>query len=256
MSKLQGWIAAPVVALVGFIVLLTPLLINGGPIYWFDTLAYLHGGSTAIESLTGIETRYDIMKRTEAVDIFLVEENAAQDATSVGPDPSPQKATLSMSDPAARENPGGARPPSGADYQISQARSVYYAVALSALSMLGGSAAPAVFAVLLLLLAGVALLRTVFDGQLVAPGLLMVAAAAVSSIGVVAALLMPDVLAPLSILSVAVFFAFHDRLSRSGKLFWAVLLVISAVSHSTHVVVAIFLLPISMLLAADRKSVV
>jgi hypothetical protein len=116
--------------------------------------------------------------------------------------------------------------------------------------MLGGSAAPAVFAALLFLAAGISLLRTVFDGRLVALGLWMLAGAALSSAGVFAALLLPDMLAPLSILSVAVLFAFHDRLSGAGKLFWAALLVIGAVSHSTHLVVALFVLPIGLLLAA------
>lgn len=257
MPRMRGRIAGLVVALAGFLVLAMPLLINGGPIYWFDTLAYLHGGGTAIESLTGIETRYDAMKKTDAVDVFRLEKGAVQNASPAVPDLAPQDAISSTQDSAATTDSGASGSAGGADYQISQARSAYYAVALSALSVLGGSAAPALLAVFLLVLAGMALLRAVFDGRLVVPGLWLVAGAAVSSIGVVAALLMPDVLAPLSILSVAVFFAFYDRLNTRGKFFWAVLLVISAVSHSTHVVVAIFLLPIGMLLAAclGRKFV-
>lgn len=237
MDKPMTRIVAPALALVGFIILLMPLLINRGPIYWFDTLAYLHGGTTAIESVIGLETRYSAIQKAPSVDVTrLLQEDTPKEEALLEPQ-------IAVKDP---NTPKTAK----ADYQISQARSVYYAVILVALSELGGSIAPALCAALLLTATGVALLRSVFNRHLLMPGAWMVVAACFSCVGVFVALLLPDVLAPLSILSVAVFFAFYDRLSRAAKWAWAGLLLISTISHSTHFIVAVALLPVGVLLAA------
>lgn len=232
MDRPLARVAAATLILAGFIVLLVPVLLNRGPIYWFDTLAYLHGGGSAIESVFGVETRYHEIQRAASVDVSQLFQQSPENATQ-----------------SAATTPDTSQSQANADYQISQARSVYYSMVLVSISSIGGSAAPVFAVAALLTFIGVALLRTVFQGRLILPGLWILAATCVSSISVFVALLLPDVLAPLAILSVAMFFAFYNRLSAAAKWGWAALLLVSTVSHSTHFVVAVFLIPIGALLA-------
>lgn len=207
-------------------ILLAPALINGGPIYWHDSLSHLHGGSSALNVTTGLETRYSEMER------------------AILPDPgsAPEK-------PATARGTGGPSPTSDAEYMISAARSPYYSVALTFISALGGPLAPVVVQALLVLATGIFLLRAVFRGQLARPALYLLAAASVTTIGIFSTILLPDILAPLGILSAAVLFSFYDRLAGLDKLFWFTVLVVSVISHTSHLAVAALFVPVGIIVA-------
>ena len=212
------------VAAVGLLVLLAPALINGAPIYWHDSLAHLHGGSSALHATTGLETRYSVMERA-----ILPEPGS----------PAPGAGTVAGTGATAAAE----------DYRISMARSPYYSVVIVGLSAVGGPLAPLVMQALMVLASGIFLVRAVFAEARLGPALWLLAILPFTTAGIFSAILLPDVLAPLGILATAVLFGFYERLARIDKLFWFVLLVFSVISHTSHLAVAMLLIPLGLVLA-------
>lgn len=242
-------LAGTFIAALACLVLLLPAWFNGAPIYWYDSLAHLHGGSSALNATFGMDTRYSDMER----------------AARVGSEP--QQLQAPAAGPPATEvdkggDAGNATARSGAvesgaedaetDYRISMARSPYYSVIIVLLSDTFGPFAPIVAQVLLLVAAGFFLLRAVFPDQKIAPALYLLGATSLSTAGVFCAALLPDILAPVGILSVAVLFCFYDRLGWPDKAFWFSALVLAVISHTTHIAITALLVPIGVALALGR----
>ena len=131
MLRLLAGMAIPVLA---FLVLFSPAWINGSPIYWYDSLAHLHGGSSALNTALGLDTRFSVMEQ------------------AVAPEPGAPRSV----DQAGRSDLSSSvvTGPPKEDYRISMARSPYYSVIVVFLSDMGGPFAPIIAQVLLLMQPG------------------------------------------------------------------------------------------------------
>jgi hypothetical protein len=222
-------------ALVGaaYLVLIIPFLINGGPIYWgYDSFAYLHGGSTGLEIATSLETRYTHMEKLVPSSAPLAQESVQVQA---------QSSAIEQMPPLEED-------------RISSARSPYYATFLAGISSLFGPSAPVHFFALLFAATFVMFLRTVFPGKLPSAAILVFAGLALSMAGFFSAVLLPDILAPMGLLASAILFAYWPKMSWAERIVWFAILVFSLISHSTHLAVAILILPLAMLLAGQMKA--
>ncbi len=218
------------IALLALIVLLAPALLNRGPIYWHDSLAYLHGGSSAISVTTGLQTRYTVMERA------IVPQNANPDEGST------VTATANVDGPAGDEA-----------YRITMARSPYYSVFLTSTSVVGGPFAPVLAQAMIVAAAGFFLLRALFADHWHRPALYLAAITAVSGTGLFCAVLLPDFLAPLGIVATAALFGFYDRMAWTDRSFWVVLLTFSVISHTSHLAVTFLLIPFGLILALFKS---
>lgn len=223
------------IALVSYIVLMLPLAFNGAPIYWYDSVAYLHGGGTALSQITGITTKYSNIIKGMSDPQTASPGNHSQPVDE-GPHQTVLEAEQTM-------------PEKTEDYRISSARSPYYAVFLAGVSSVAGLKGPVYLQALMVLLSCAFLLKAVFKDALERPAFFMLCALAMTTAGTFAAVLLPDILAPLGLLSFAVLFAFWFRLSRFEKGYWYAILVIAIVSHMTHLAVTVLLFPFAMLLS-------
>jgi len=213
------------VAMLGYLVLLAPLWLNGAPFYWPDSFAYLKGGGTALQAVLDIDTRY----------------------VSNVPTGEPASSSVEPTQPVEPESTLVDVPFN--DERISSARSPYYAVVLAGLSSFFGPACP-VFIQAFLMLASVGMvLRAIFGSIRTAPALVVLGAMALSAAGIFTSLLLPDFLAPLALLSVAVLFAFWRRLRRWDIVFWYLILITSILSHTTHLAIALFMIPFGIIFA-------
>lgn len=227
-----------------YVVLLLPLLINGAPIYWPDTIAYLHGGSTALKTVVGVETRYSELER--------IEPKTSSDSdpeASASPEVIAEKmpGDLSASDSVSFEAVP-AKQPQDVEYRISSARSPYYAVFLTGMSAALGPSGPAYVQALLAAFAIALLLRAVFPDRLPRAAVLIFVGLALSTAGHFSAVLLPDILAPLGLLAIGVLFGYWSWLPRSDRAAWLAILVFSLLSHNTHLAFAILILPLAALL--------
>ncbi len=224
------------IAGLAFLLLLMPALYNGSPIYWYDSMAYLHGGSSALNTTIGFETRFRNMERATPPKL----EIAGSQHKDAKREPSSSAATESH----APET----------EYRISMARSPYYSAILVFLSGTYGPFAPVAGKALLIVAIGFLLLRAVFKSRITTPALYLLAALSVSTAGVFCATLLPDILAPVGIISVAVLFCFYDNLSNLDRGLWFGILVFSIVSHTSHIAITFILIPIGVVLAVLRQN--
>jgi len=205
---------------------LVPVTFNGAPFYWPDSFAYLKGGGAALNAVLGVETRY--VGVTAAIPVATPDRptKAQADISAVAPTPSP--------------------PP---DDRISKARSPYYAVFLAGSSAAFGPAAPVYLQALLLLAAMGMVLRPIFGGVRALPAALLLVALSLTSASLFTTLLLPDFLAPLGLMGAAALLAFWPRLSRGEIGFWYLVLLASILSHTTHLALALLVVPCAVVLA-------
>lgn len=213
-----------VTALFGYLILLLPSYYNGAPLYWPDSIAYLHGGSSAVSVVTGFETRYVQIERVALLP-------AVSDAVDV----------------TQADVPKTPMPPQDDGYRISSARSPYYSVALVSAATLGGPMFPVHTQAALIVLSLLLALKALFPRDFLRTAVYSTGALSITSAGVFATLLLPDFLAALAILAVGVMFASWTRLTLAEKIFWFLLLSFAVLSHRTHLAVVFLLLPICML---------
>lgn len=217
-----------IVVLFGYLILLMPAKINGGPIYWPDSIAYLHGGSSALAIVTGVDTRYSEMERVSR------ETSAKTDAAGESP------AHDSAETPVVAT--------SGNDYRISTARSPYYSVLLAGTSHYMGTMAPVYAKAALVMVSLLLLVRAIFQTYIARPIFLTVLALSVTSAGFFTAVLLPDILAPLAVIAVAVLFMAWQELKPWEVAFWFGILCLSILSHTTHMALILLILPFCVVL--------
>lgn len=235
-------VAGSLIAFLACLMLLLPAWFNGAPIYWYDSLAHLHGGSSALNATFGMETRYADMERAERV--------SPEPQTSLAPVTKPP---VTETDSATKTGAAAASP-GETEYRISMARSPYYSVIIVYLSDRFGPFAPILAQVLLLVAVGYFLLRAAFPDRKLTPSLYLLGATSLSAAGVFCAALLPDVLAPVGIVSVAVLFCFYDRLGRLDRVFWMTALALAVISHTTHIAITGLLVPVGVVLALMRRD--
>lgn len=228
MRSLRPNLRLLLIALTGYLVMLMPLTFNGAPIYWPDSIAYLHGGSSAVSLVTTRATPYASIERVLSA-------------------PQPHLASAPTKEPAAQDIK---TPEEGSHYRISAARSVYYAVFIVVTSTLAGPSGPVYVQALLMSLCLIFLAKAACrDADPEKPAIFMLCAIGVTSAGMFSAILLPDFLAPLALLAMGVLFAYWPDLSTGEKLFWYGTLVFSVVSHTTHLAMVFLLLPFAIPLA-------
>ena len=235
MTSTSAKIRLILIGIAGYLVLLLPLSFNGSPIYWPDSIAYLQGGSTALAVATGFETKYSGIEKGRPENTQGTSTEAERATTDVSTQAGPQ----------VLNTPSAAQP----DYRISTARSPYYAVFLAWTSSVAGVQGPVYVQALLVLLALGLLIKEVFPEKQEQPALLLLFMVTLTSAGIFAAIMLPDVLTPLGLLSVAVLFAFWNSLGQVDKVIWYGLLLASVLSHTTHLAMILFLMPFAMLVS-------
>lgn len=75
-----------------------------------------------------------------------------------------------------------------------------------------------------------------------------------SPLGFFAGFMMPDVFAPIAILAIAVCFAYWQRLTRFDVAFLSAMLILSFASHSSHIAIALAMLPLLVLITFLMKE--
>lgn len=220
-------------ACASFVLLLVPLQINGAPVYWLgDSLAYIHGGSTAWSYATGMETRFASIEKSGV-------------AGPSGPN---------SQDEAPADQVAGAQDLS---FLFSSGRSPYYAALIVLAAETMGAKGPVLLQAFLMTLSMTLLVKAVFGRDLTVPALLCIAGLGLSAAGLFTTVLLPDFLAPIGLMAAGILIAFWHRLSGVEIGLWMMLLVLSLISHSTHLAMVLLLvllaIPVQLLLTGRAQ---
>lgn len=210
-------------AIASVLMLTWPALVNGGAFFFPDTGTYLRSADAIVGELTGLHSEWSDRR---ALYVDSPQERAA---------PASQNQP-----PSAAAEPAEAGPL----HPVLLGRSIYYGLAVFPLIVLFGSAAAALFqgglAVLTiwLCLAAFGCERSRMPAMLL---LTSAALASLTSLPFFVSMLMPDVFAGFAIaLGVSAAVGWH-RLVRRERLCLAILLVFSAMGHSSHVLLLVAL---------------
>lgn len=243
----RPWTARPAAALaaaaLALVLALSVYLINGAPLFYRDTGAYLDQGRSMVEALGLVP----------AVPPASAPGPEAAAAGRVAPTPAPV-----LPEPSAQAAPAPAAHPSPSpDKTVDASRSAVYGLILALLD----AALPIDVAVLanLALIWAAALLvarRFAVPSRLPAPFLAAIglAAASLGALPFYVASLMPDILAPILLLMIALLCAFWPRLSRWERVAAALLTVFAIVCHPSHLLTAAILLPLGLFVSPLLKG--
>ena len=191
---------------------LSVYLANGAPLFYFDTAAYLSQGHSMLDAVA----------------------DAVLPAAPSGPEPG---------GPA----PAPAAPP---DRSVDASRSAVYALALSGLDALAGLDIAVFINLGLIWLALFLVARRIASASMV-PALrlssLGLLAACLGALPFYVAYLMPDILAPVMILMLALIFTYLPRMSRGDVLASGLLVLSAIVAHPSHLLIAAAMLPVGLL---------
>ena len=201
-----------------FPVLLWPAAINGGPILFADTTAYIRGPDAIVARLTGHRSIW-----TQAVP-------EAPGAPTLAITTSEPTATASMAVP--EEKP------------ILLGRSIYY----GALAYLGAMTSPWITILVQALIAwacALGLLRHIVSPahprRFGKAALLMLGALAVSPLPFFASFLMPDLFTGCAMLAAAALLGGWDRESRGARIAWIAMATFAALCHASHILILLLL---------------
>lgn len=200
----------PLLFLVLTAILVWPALINDGPILFFDTIAYLNAGSTAVEKLIG----YDLRTFYRPEDLAAASSADVLQKTPVeGADPSPDTANAS--------------------------RSIYYALFLLTLVKVGGLWSVPLVQAAIFAAALTAFLAAWLPGRPWTAAAIGIVTAGAGAAPFFTSYLMPDFLSGLAILAMLRLMLPPPLASRLEGLAWAALLYLALVAHLSHLMVAI-----------------
>ena len=212
--------------------LLWPLLLNGSPLYFYDTTAYLRYPALAFQKLLGVESNLSAALLGTGTDPGADPGAAPTPSATTPPD------THSDTPSAPSAGPG----PADTD-TVAAGRSIYYGVMLYAGALLGG-----LWVGILFQLGCVALAIHMTLAALLGPGRRRLYPAVMAVLAVATPLpffvcyLMPDVFAGIALLAVANLFAFDRGLAPWRRLLWLGLLALALLFHSSHTATALLLL--------------
>jgi len=201
-----------------FPVLLWPAAINGGPILFADTTAYIRGPDAIVARLTGHRTVWT--------------RNVPAIATSAQ---------------ASGTVPGSAATParsSATDKPILLGRSIYYGV-LAYLGVLTTGWVTLLAQALVAWACALGLLRHLVDPadprRFLAAALLGLGALALSPLSFFASFVMPDIFTGCAMLAAAALLAGWDRETARGRIGWGVLTTFAALAHASNVLILLAL---------------
>ncbi len=191
---------------------LSVYLANGAPLFYFDTAGYLSQGHSMLDAVA----------------------DAVFPASASGPE-------LSQSAPT---------PPSPPDRSVDASRSAVYALALSGLDALAGLDIVVFLNLGLIWLALLLVARRIGSPHML-PALrlasLALLAACLGALPFYVAYLMPDILAPVMILMLALIFTYFPQMSRGELLASGMLVLAAVVAHPSHLLIAAVMLPVGLL---------
>ena len=221
-------------AVIAALLLCWPAFMNGGAFFFPDTTAYLRGADMAVTELAGV--------RTEWSDKHHLYSDAAPDTAS---------------DKGEEAAQAGAEPGTP-DHPVLLGRSVYYGLAIFPfvvlLGSLGGVLLQAALAILVLRLTYVG-----FGGErrrLASWQLLSSAALAVlTPLPYAVSILMPDVFAGFAVVCAVLAAMGWERFSKPERIGLVAVLVLSALSHSSHVLLLLLVFGLAVLLRIGTRSI-
>jgi hypothetical protein len=208
----QGLIAA--------VVLMAYALVNGYGLFYNDTRSYVRGPALAAKALLHREVAPEWRSRTDMVTYQI-----APAVETAAPAPASPDAAAAAAQPAQEAQAG-----------YTANRSIYYGV-LALVGYLTSDFWLTIFLQALALAIPCAIIALRGFGLKASQWLLVAAALAVATtIGPIAALIMPDVFAPVVILGTAALFVFWDRLKRLDVVVLFLLVVFAVLAHLSHLV--------------------
>jgi hypothetical protein len=225
-------------ALAAMLLLSWPALLNGGAFFFPDTGTYLRSADTIVGELTGEQSAWSDRRQFY------------EEAPQIPPTPTAAPAPAVKAQPAA--GVGG-----GAVHPVLLGRSIYYGLMVFPFVVLFGSlAAVTLQAALAVLTIWLTLAAFGCDRSRMPARLLAVAAllAVLTSLPFFVSMLMPDVFAGFAIALAASAAAGWQRLARWERVCLAVLLVFSAMAHSSHVLVLVALAAITVLVTLLTRA--
>ena len=224
-------IVSPIIAA---LLLCWPAFVNGGAFFFPDTTAYLRGADMVVTQLTGLQTEW-----SDKQHLF-------------GEEPS-----APTSDKGAVVNPAAA-PDNAPNHPVLLGRSVYYGLAIFPFVVLAGSlggallqAALAVFVLRLTYVGFGGERRRLASWQLISSAAL----AALTPLPYVVSLLMPDVFAGFAVVCAVLAAVAWQRFSMLERIGLVALLILSALSHSSHVLLLLLLFGVAVLLRLKTRAI-
>jgi hypothetical protein len=267
-----GWWVLAVVAC------LWVLAVNGRPLFYWDTVGYIDQGIGALEKVRLIAPQPKVT-RADPQDAAGGTAGDGQTAGAGAPPTRPDTAAPSAADPSAADpstavpagdgasaasadaaDPGTRKVTAGkSERTVDGSRSIFYSVVMGTLAHLRAlELIPLIHAVVVI---AAVWLSARAARRIAAPGLsgpatvaLPLAAAALGSMPFYVAYLMPDIFAPVMVLSVAALTAFLPRLTWAEALGLSALAAIALVSHLSHLAIALLLVPTGLLVAAALRG--
>jgi hypothetical protein len=210
------------------ILLCWPAALNGGALFYYDSISYLGSAATAFRDIFGLETPWarpsgespgHAEVRTEAVG-----------ADAVGAD-----AVRAGSPPTAAPRGGDTE-----DTAVNAGRSIYYGVFLLTADVLGslwlGIAAQAFIVILSIYMTFLVVMP--YSTAHRATFITVVVLGLLSSLPFYVSYVMPDFLTGIVILAIANLIAFGARMRRWMFPVWGALLLFGLVSHASHILIA------------------
>jgi hypothetical protein len=229
----------------GFEILLAPFLVmllcwpaalNGGALFYYDSLSYLGSAATAFRDMFGLETPWASPSRQSPPHQSPPHQSPAHQSPLVD---SPGGAH-------ARADSGQAGPPPAAasgeteDVAVNAGRSIYYGVFLLTADVVGSLwlaiAAQAFIAILAVYMTFLVVVP--YRAAHRATFITVLVIGVLSSLPFYVSYLMPDFLTGIVILAIANLIAFGARMRRWMFAVWGALLLFGLISHSSHILIA------------------
>lgn len=218
---MSGRRIAPLLWLVlAFVAMLSVTLINGRPLFYYDTRGYIDQGTTGLSQLG------------------LIAEPAANHAPAA----------------SAQESAGDIAAPVKSDNTVDGSRSAVYALIAAAFSHFQALWTVPLVNALLVLLAMWLPIRVAhrkFAPAYSVPALigLPLIAASAGSLPFYVAFLMPDILTPILVIMVATLTVFGREMTAGERVLAIALGALAILSHLSHLAIAVVLLPVSVLVS-------
>ncbi len=221
-GRLRETLAGPYVqGFVGAVVLMAYALVNGYALFFNDTRSYVRGPALAIKALTHVELAPEWRARSSMPKVL------------IELPPPAQSAPTSRVDPPA--TPGGQERETGTAFTAN--RSVYYGI-LALAGYLSSDFWLTIFVQCLVVSLPMALIAVRGFGMPPLRWLLTVAVVGLATtLGPIAALIMPDIFAPALLLATAALFVFWDRLRRIDIIVLFAIAAMAVLAHPSHIAI-------------------
>jgi len=196
-------------------VFMWPSLYNGQPFFFYDTASYIRGADTGIAEATGLQSQWTL--------------SFVRNSLSPGKDGTVKNLS------------------SIADQAFLSGRSVYYGVLLYFGSLIGQFWTSVLLQAVVVMVAIGLTLCEAFGFRWKDLAIISVALAATTPVAFYISFLMPDIFAGITILALANIFALGKTMVRLLIYLWTALLCAAVLFHSSHLLIAIFIVIFELL---------